>query len=712
MNSPKQRKNHLKVLQRFNKRNSKILVSLFVIFGLAGLASGVEILKNNHRTDQGTFQTDSTLFGSMESPSSISLDSENPELSEKIDIIEKIEKIRDLQPLSASIPQEFFGFELILPGKHTSYQDLPVLAINITNEGLVGQTTYMFRIGNRTESTAYDNNTISDWMLFAPLESASITEINAIFSDFWGHTAEGVPIAIEFLINLETPYYEILIYKDLSPPDVLVGFDLTENNTVIPVEIGSLLFNTPPTIFFNFTDNVPNDVSLSFMVNNRIHDYSISVHDLIVNPILGGYFYNGLANISLFTEEVIWGNIIDGNVTFAYNFHDAAGNPTEWKFLSFIKDTVSPHLDSGIADRSWLMFKEFEESYSSPIVGNAIEVTGRPQIQITLYDTDVKMVGLKILNVPSISTLNTSSLFDTPTNAGSSPKSAELDEYIYISGIQNGSNWIIDIAPEIWDSLEDGLLDMQLELEDFAGNQASFSFSMVKIGNSNSNISTLYLFFGASAAIVISLIIFSAMLTVDRRQRLIQVEREKITKWDSIDPDLLDLVLEPLDHVKLARVTAHFIREGKNFDPHSITEPNLREFLNEPLQLVHLRELLLLLTRYHMNPMDQEEFVHEMFSLSPQERRGFILRYMESGKRDLPKVKSMCKKSSSEHLDSGHFASHIRLPSEIVKEVWGTSEVDIGPGDELLGEEEDPWESFESLPDQEDSLKKNEEDSK
>ncbi len=702
MNTPKQRKIHPNMLQRLNRRNSKIFLSLLVLFGFAGLASGVEILKHNYsRIGQGTFQTESALFGSMEKTSSISLKSENPDLAENIG---------DLQPLSAPIPQDLFGFELILPGKHTSFQNLPVLTINITNEELVLQTNYQFEISNRSEGTGYSNNFSSGWLPFFPLESVSVTEMNAIFSDLWEQSAEGVPIAVEFFINLDNSSYETLIYKDWSEPEVQVGYNLTVNNTIIPVGIDFYPFNAPPILYFNITDNVPNNVVLSIMVNNRIHPYSISVDVPKINPIGGNTLYNGLANITLLTEEGIWQNIIDGNVSFVYSIHDAAGNPTEWKLLSFLKDTVSPHLDSGIPDRSWLTIGDYEMESTNTNIGNVIEVTERPQMLITLYDTDIKMVGLKILDVSFSSTLNTSSSLDIPTNAGSPPQSAEMKEYIYISGIKNGSSWIIDISPEIWDSLEDGLLNMQLELEDFAGNFALFKFSMVKVGDQSSNITPLYLFFGASAAIVLSLIIFSAMLTTDRRQRLFQIEREEreeISKWDSIDPDLLDLVLEPLDHVKLARVSVHFMREGKNFDPNTITEPDLKEFLNEPIQLVHLQELRLLLTRYHMNQLDQEEFVHEMFSLSPQERRKFILRYMESGKRTLPKVRRV------KDSNSGLSNPRIRLPSEIAKELWGTSEADTNQlEDELLGEEEDPWESFESLTDQEDSLNTNEEGSK
>ncbi|TFH31132.1 MAG: hypothetical protein E4G98_00685 [Promethearchaeota archaeon] len=687
MNSPKQRKSRLKVLQQLHRRNSKAIISLLVLFGFAGLASGVEILtSSNNRMDQGTFQTETISFATMEKVTSVPLKGEDPNRFEIIGLF---------QPISAQTTQDLYGFELILPGNRTSFQTLPTptLTIIITDEELVLQSTYWFKISNRSEGTGYSNENSSDQIPFSPLESVSVTELNAIFAEFWGQTAEGVPIVVEFFINLEISSYETLIYKDVSPPEVQVGYTLTVDNAIVPVGEETYLFNAPPTLYYNITDNVPNNISVTFIVNNQQLTYSISVQNPKINPVNGNFLYNGVENISILDGEGIWENILEGEVTLIYAVHDAAGNPIVWKILSFVKDTVSPRLESGIPGLSWLKINEYEVDPTNSAIQNTFEVADRPKMQVTLQDSDIKIVKLKILNVHLLNASDTSSFIVSPPNAGLEPQSSKNEEYIYIQGIQNGSSWNIEIAPEIWDSLEDGLINMELELEDFAGNLAIFDFTVVKLGSPRSIIPIIYLFFGASAAIMVSLIIFSALLAVERQHLHTQIARTDYTSWNSIDPDLLDLVLEPLDHMKLARMTSLFTREGKNFDPHTITEPDLQKFLMEPLQLVHLRELRLLLTRYHMNSLDLEEFVHEMFALTPQERREFILRYMEAGNRNRSKFKGLGR-------DSALFLSTPQnsLPKAIKTDLWGVPEMDTGHHEEeLLGEEEDPWENFESV---------------
>ncbi|MHA1521626.1 MAG: hypothetical protein ACTSRK_15715 [Promethearchaeota archaeon] len=693
MNSPKQRNINQKGLELSNRRNSKILIALLVIFVIGSLASGVEFLKIHQISmNQKTLPTEAIPYSLIEKIPYRSG-------SLKGDSSFAFGNVGDDQELSTQILHDLYGFEIILPGNCTSFQDLPVLAINISNEELIDQSSYMFRIGNLTEGTIYNDefNVSSGWFPFAPNENASVTEINNVFSDFWLHTAENVPIAIEFFINNDTVNYITLIYKDLTPPEDIVGFSLTDDNIIIPMEMGTLLFNSAPTIFFNITDNVPNNVSLSLMINNRIYLYSVPVHNPNVDPIVGDLFYNRVINITILTEGIIWQDFNDGNITIAYSFIDAADNPTEWKFLSFIKDTVSPHLDSGIPDRSWLTIRDYAGQTSTSPFGENIEVSEPPQFQITLYDDDVKQVGLRILDISSINILDASNSSSNPSSSGFLPQSVEYEGSTYISGVKNGSSWIIKISPEIWESLDNNLIDMQFELEDFAGNLAIYSFSIMKIGDSLENNSTIVLFFGVSSAILVGLIIFGSIVSVDRRNKSFQIMSTNFNGLEQIDPDLLDLVLEPLDHVKLERVTDRFTREGKNFDPRKITELDLKEFLLQPLQLLHLQELRLLLTRYHMDPLDLEEFVHEMFAMSPLERREFILRYMESGKRKAPKSLRFGRGPTSLLPDS-----NVRLSKNIADEIWGKPETDIGGIEEdLMGEEEDPWTIYESLPNQE-----------
>jgi hypothetical protein len=110
--------------------------------------------------------------------------------------------------------------------------------------------------------------------------------------------------------------------------------------------------------------------------------------------------------------------------------------------------------------------------------------------------------------------------------------------------------------------------------------------------------------------------------------------RDSKLEMASFDPDFIDLVLEPLDKVCMAKILDKFRNFGMDTNFEDFTDPEMLAFLDSSLQVLDLRELRLLLSRYHMNPVDREEFVREMLALSPLDRKHFLVKYMEEVNSD------------------------------------------------------------------------------
>lgn len=400
----------------------------------------------------------------------------------------------------------------------TNYQDAPEIQVEIQNSTIVQYSNYTLFINltypihniynfnlTNTNSTfiqiASKNGSLAVkyFNSFNPLNSDHISWINNEIKDLWLLAGDGSEIIINVASNLTTFVYKLQIVKDLQSPICQMGFFWTENRTIIPFDNSTNIFNSPPVLSLNITDNVANEITVNYIVNNHFLSEKIYIKNKFVNNHI---FANGVLNLSLSNALDNWEGISDGNLTGIFSLIDAAGNPSDWIMFSFIKDTTSPVLDSGIPDRSWVTIGDYAlQDLENPIY-KTIQIKERPHFNVLLKDQDIKSVGLQIYSNSLNSYLSTYG-YDQKSNKSFSwnPQSSQPSDFIYISGLKNGSTWHIEIPEDLWNMFGNEKVNMDLEIIDFAGNVAIYSFSIMKLTNSADE-SEFSLYF------VISLLVF------------------------------------------------------------------------------------------------------------------------------------------------------------------------------------------------------------
>ncbi|RLI64033.1 MAG: hypothetical protein DRO88_08365 [Promethearchaeia archaeon] len=569
-----------------------------------------------------------------------------------------------------------FGFEVILPGNRTNYRTAPQLQVNIINESIISISSYnisMYCISaigpesaeyldegvHEDNQTKIETNIESETFIvidhFRPQDSTSIEFVNLQIKQFWNEfMGDGSLLQIEINSNQSNLLYDLTLVKDITPPMGILGFFWEENHnqtqtqSLIPLNLTDNIFNNPPTLSLNITDTVASNISIACIINNHYWTTSVQLFPLGIlgenstehlpensmeNIMENITFRYGQAIVNLSLDGFFenWENIDDGNLTGILSLRDSAGNVGDWILFTFIKDTVEPILDSGIPDRSWLSIGDYSlKDLENPLF-NTVELKDKPEFRVHLKDNDIKSVWLQIfwndLSSSKPEAISSQSQSDSFSNSQSqSPENSQVSNIINIFGKKNGTFWQINFPESLWAQFNGERVHMSLEVQDFAGNIASYSFSIIKLTDEYKN---PFLYFYVIIGVgIISLLFISAFVAASFHE--IKHQRSNLENdINNIDSALLDLVLQPLDHFMLSNVTDIIDQEGHDCDLSALLNPKEQEFMRKPIQILDITELRLLLNRYPMKSLDLEEFVREMLALSPKERRSFLLEYME-----------------------------------------------------------------------------------
>lgn len=531
-----------------------------------------------------------------------------------------------------------FGFQLELPDKRYNYRTQPTVSFIIINETIVKNSNYNLSLSlflnpefAQNFSLEEENHADSSIMeinfeQFNPLDNTQIDSVNLQIRQFWQEFMEDSSILnISISSNQSSFQYNLSLIKDISPPKAILGFfweeNLNQTHRLIPFNLTNNIFNSPPVLSINMTDTVAGKVTISCIINNQF--WSTSVNLIPYPDDYSSFFGQNLVNISLIDFFNNWDDIEDGNLTGILTISDNAGNMGDWILFSWVKDTVEPVLDSGIPDRYWLSIGDYALQDLEDPLFKTVELRERPQFNIQLKEADIKSVWLRIKwdGLPSY--------FSGPTasqNQNISSSNAPLSDEFVVYAQKNGTLWWIDFPEFLWEQIGSQRVEMSLNVQDLAGNVASYSFSIKKLTDNSQNsnwVAYIAISMAFSSFLIISAFVGASIHKSKHKSWIMEEENSKI------DSDLLDLVLQPLDHFMLSKITDIIDKEGNDCKLSALLDPNEEEFLKEPAQLVDLHELKLLLNRYPMKTVDLEEFVREMLSLPPQERRSFLLEYME-----------------------------------------------------------------------------------
>ncbi len=509
---------------------------------------------------------------------------------------------------------EIYGFELIFPNNNRYFQTFPSISLNILNSTITSTNEYESRISSVEPSISIENSfdpeNPDDW-------ETLINDLEFI----WNQIEESIQISIDFdIINGGSgiPLYHSAIYMDLSAPLFTFGYKFDNSSLLIPYDGSDDYFNTNPYVYFNITDNLENNVDICLTVNTQLHRISNVVS---TNPP-----NNQQEMINITIPE--WDKMDEGLNVIPIYIIDSAGNNSPIKWLHIMKDTSPPEFKSNMPDKPWLCVRmEDISTFQNPIY-NKYEIDENPIFNCQFADVDIEYVKM-FVDLPEMEwdfedeRYNPYFIEYRTSNPGENHK-------ISLNAVQiNYTNWVIEFPDLIWDQLQNKDIKMSLILNDFAGNIASYDFTVKHISSTNSFLSNTQ-----NSTIIISLgvILFGialfSFITYSNRTM-----KEKYSPLEEdlkvLDPELLEIVILPMDQEKLINVVKYCKDLKDPSEYKNILPPDIHDFLKEPLQILNLKEIHLLLTRYKMDSIQIEEFVREMIALGPKDRHQFLLDYME-----------------------------------------------------------------------------------
>jgi hypothetical protein len=521
---------------------------------------------------------------------------------------------------------EIYGFELLFPNDNQYFQIFPSITLNITNFTVVNTNEYESKISSKEPSISIENS-------FDPENPDDWETLLNDLEFVWNQIEESIQISIDFsIINGESgiPLYHSAIFKDLTAPLFSFGFEFNDTGALIPYDGSIDYFNSNPFIYFNITDNLENVVDICLTVNTHLHQISNLVSESSPNN------QQEMLNITL--PE--WDEINEGLNYIPIFLVDSAGNPTSVEWLEIIKDTSPPEFRSNRPNRSWLRIGGADISeYENPIY-DQYEIVENPIFNCQFADIDIESVKL-IVELPDmdwdLDDVRYSKYFNdySETNQTQNYK-------ISIYSVQiNFTNWVIEFPDIIWDQLQNQDMEMDIILNDFAGNTASYDFTVKHVSTlsnflSITESSTTFIALGVILYCIalISFLTFSIRSVKEKYSPL----EEDLKK---IDPEILEVVIHPLDQENLINVVK-YCKDLKNPDEYEkILPPQIHDFLKVPLQILNIKEIHLLLTRYRMDSLHLEEFVREMIALGPKDRHQFLIDYMENFDNDIDDLEDM-----------------------------------------------------------------------
>ena len=510
---------------------------------------------------------------------------------------------------------KIYGFELIFPNDNRCFQTFPSITLNITNSTLVNTYEYESRISSIEPSISIENSfdpeNPDDWETF-------INDLEFV----WNQIEESIQINIDFdIVNGGSgiPLYHSAIYMDLTAPLFTFGYEFDSSGTLIPYDGSKDYFNTNPYIYFSITDNLENPVDICLTVNTHLHRISNVVSNYAPNS------KQDMINITL--PE--WDKMNDGLNVIPIYLTDSAGNPSSVEWLYIIKDTSPPEFKSNRPNRSWLRIgKDDISKYENPIY-KKYEIAENPTFNCEFVDTDIKTVILTV-DLPDIEWDLEDVRYNKYFNDYSESNQSKNYKISIYSVQVNYTDWIIEFPDIIWEKLQNQDMKMTLVLNDFAGNIASHDFTVKHISSTEG-----FMSFIKNSTVIITLGVFLfGFAIVSFMSFSLKSIKEKYRPLEEdlkmIDSELLEVVIHPMEQENLIKVVK-YCKDLKNpSDYEKILPLDILDFLKEPMQILNLKEIHLLLTRYKMDSLQLEEFVREMIALGPKERYQFLIEYMES----------------------------------------------------------------------------------
>ena len=509
---------------------------------------------------------------------------------------------------------ERYGFTLLFPENREIFRTFPVITFDILNETTVFSYDCLARISNTT------NRTGTDWFSFSPSEENDQSVLIHHIVSFWDATLETVPIYIEFSHSNPVAQYNFTICRDVTAPIVVFGYELDEEGDVVP-HLGSFpYFSDHVTLYFDIVDNCNNMVSLFYTVNNQgfYHDIEIIAGEDI-------HLVHNLFQVTI----PLWEELHEGENLIPFLINDTAGNPSLVQWIGFIKDSEAPDFSNYGIKQHWLYVGETPLSeYKNPF-SNVYEIQETPIFHFSFFETDIWKISL-FLDVPFV--YNISEMTPIPSGTDDNedllvPKGEVSTRIMFNARQINSSLWEIGIPIGIWNEVGLQPVNVEIFVEDYAGNVAEFDFILIRTNNP--------LFFTYSKWIVLTftvLILFLGSISAVISSKVSHLPRIPVEITDhikSIDHDLLDLVLHTVDPILAQNFLAYLHRLGDHINLDYVTPPDLRSLLHTSFQPIDLKEIHSLITTFKMEPLSQENFLREMLALSPEERKEFLKMYME-----------------------------------------------------------------------------------
>jgi hypothetical protein len=496
-----------------------------------------------------------------------------------------------------------YGFEIINIGNYSTHRQCPTIEIKINDNEIVQANTYDFKISNKV-------GTATNWFKFDPNKPIDIQYINENLTHIWNLTPEVKPINISIVKGTQfTNPYEILLYKDLTAPSFEIGLDIDGNLNLVPFIGEERYYSKSPNLFLNISDNIKNTVTVFYTVASKVYN----AFQLVTISGADNKAQNLLA-----IQIPSWTTVPEGKNEILVSVQDQAGNPSQVKIISFIKDTTPPELKSGVDGEPWMKIGETDiQTFENPIYQTYV-LQEKPTFYFKFEDSRIQSVRLY---------LNLSDIGLTPTPAQSIANNYG-DTFIEANNCTDGI-WVLNFPHRIWNEIGNKTLKLVLVVSDTAGNKAIFAFAIEKAINypiqGNDKTADLFriIVWFISSTVAASLI---SLYRLKKRARIRPLEEE----LKEIDNDLLDAALAPVDHVKADTLTEYTEKLGKHFTINDITPPDLQDFLKTNIQLINISEIKLLLNKYRMDTVEQEQFIREMLALTPTERKQFLMDYMEN----------------------------------------------------------------------------------
>ena len=529
----------------------------------------------------------------------------------KVNRSRKLPSLKPEQSNSTVFENNTVGFRLILPENKSIFNAFPKIKYEILNATLIEASFYRVSIFNTSDTPEWDS--------FYPLDPNNSSHLLDVqFLQKWNQTNESIPIFINFYVETTGVTYSINITKDFIPPVFQIGFQLTSTGNLIDHSSEKTYFTESPLVYLWISDNIENEVSIFYTINN----IKYSANGFANDPLT--VISNGTLSQLILKD---FQHMPQGENTVYIYLNDTAGNPTYSQEFSFIKDTLAPLFASGDSQTHWVKADNSSLTKLYNPIYDSYEFDSKPDFSFSFKDKDIADFRILLNFTKGIGHIG--------------HPYPELDnitlEFESLLSIKIDSNtYRVDFPDRFWEAMETNDLLFWLELEDNAGNINSKTLKLSRIMSQTSQTNSFLLFLLLVGIIVISIVftlLYSPIYTKLWKRHNPLEEDLKL-----IDPELLDVVLPPIDSAKAQRVMELSKHNGNSLKGSGDLPPDLEDFLSSPMQLVDLSEIRMLLNKFQMDPLQQEEFLREMVALTPEERFEFLQNFMNPKDADFSEM--------------------------------------------------------------------------